>query len=246
MGLKILIVDDETLARSRLRTLLGDCDEPCVDVIDEADNAVQAMGLVRSGDFDLVLIDIHMPGVDGLALAKALRQLPTGPHFIFVTATAKHAVQAFELEAVDYLTKPVRLKRLQQALQKVDRLLAHPVLNEVNGAVECLVIQDRGRCERVPLTDVVYLKAELKYVTLRTVEREHIFSGTLSDLEQKYAHLFVRVHRNALVARACVRSVERVVDPVEGDGWVVQLDGMEKPLPVSRRVFPAVRKALMG
>ena len=247
MGLKVLIVDDETLARSRLRTLLGDCTDPRVDAIGEAANAVQAMEHVQRGAFDLVLLDIHMPGVDGMALAGALRQLPSAPHFIFVTAHAEHAVQAFELEAVDYLTKPVRLERLQQALQKVDRLLVAAGNNDVAGgtAAECLVIQERGRSERVPLADVIYLKAELKYITVRTLEREHIFDGALSDLEQKYAHLFVRVHRNALVARSRVRAVEKVLDPVDGEGWVVRLDGVEERLSVSRRQLPAVREALM-
>jgi two-component system, LytTR family, response regulator AlgR len=246
MGLKVLIVDDETLARSRLRTLLGDCAEPRVDAIGEAANAVQAMELAQRGVFDLVLLDIHMPGVDGMTLAGALRKLPVPPHFIFVTAHAEHAVQAFELEAVDYLTKPVRLERLVQALQKVEKINAASGNIEVNSAVECLVIQERGRSERVPLTDVVYLKAELKYITVRTLDREHIYDGALSDLEQKYGHLFVRVHRNALVARSRVRAVEKVVDPVDGEGWVVRLDGVDERLSVSRRQLPAVREALMS
>lgn len=245
MGLKVLIVDDETLARSRLRTLLGDCTEPRVDTIGEAANAVQAMELVQRGAFDLVLLDIHMPGVDGMALAGALRQLPTPPKFIFVTAHAEHAVQAFELEALDYLTKPVRLERLQQALQKVERQLLAAGQVDAQSGVECLVIQERGRSERVPLADVIYLKAELKYITVRTIEKEHIFDGALSDLEQKYAHLFVRVHRNALVARGRVRAVEKVIDPVEGEGWVVRLDGVEERLSVSRRQLSAVREALL-
>jgi two-component system response regulator AlgR len=245
MGLKVLIVDDETLARSRLRTLLGDCTEPRVDTIGDAANAVQAMEHIQRGAFDLVLLDIHMPGVDGLALATALRQMPSAPRFIFVTAHAEHAVQAFELEAVDYLTKPVRLERLQQALQKVERLLAAAGTLESNNAVECLVIQERGRSERVPLADVIYLKAELKYITVRTTDKEHIFDGALSDLELKYAHLFVRVHRNALVARARVRAVEKVIDPVEGESWMVRLAGVEERLAVSRRQLSAVREALM-
>ena len=245
MGLKVLIVDDETLARSRLRTLLGDCSDPSVDTVGDAANAVQAMELIQRGAFDLVLLDIHMPGVDGLALAAALRQLPSAPHFIFVTAHAEHAVKAFELEAVDYLTKPVRLERLQQALQKVEKLLAAEGNLDAHSAVECLVIQERGRSERVPLADVIYLKAELKYITVRTSEKEHIFDGALSDLEQKYAHLFVRVHRNALVARARVRAVEKVNDPVEGEGWMVRLDGVDERLSVSRRQLSAVREALL-
>jgi two-component system, LytTR family, response regulator AlgR len=164
---------------------------------------------------------------------------------VFVTAHAEHAVRAFELEAVDYLTKPVRLERLKQALQKVEKQLAAAGQLDTNSAVECLVIQERGRSERVPLADVVYLKAELKYITVRTSEKEHIFDGALSDLEQKYAHLFVRVHRNALVARARVRAVEKVNDPVEGEGWMVRLDGVEERLSVSRRQLSAVREALL-
>lgn len=245
MGLRVLIVDDEALARSRLRTLLGDCTQPKVDAMGEAANAVQAMESIQRGAFDLVLLDIHMPGVDGLALAAALRQLPLAPRFIFVTAHAEHAVQAFELEAVDYLTKPVRLERLQQALQKVERQLAAGGAIDAHAPVECLVIQERGRSERVALSDVVYLKAELKYITVRTPEKEHIFDGALSDLEQKYAHLFVRVHRNALVARARVRALEKHSDPVEGEGWNVRLDGVDERLSVSRRQLAAVRDAMM-
>lgn len=247
MALKVLIVDDETLARSRLRTLLGDCHEPRVDVVGEAANAVQAMEQIRRSACDLVLLDIHMPGVDGMALAATLREMPTPPQIVFVTAHAEHAVQAFELEAVDYLTKPVRLERLQQALQKALRLrAAHGDSAEASGNAECLLIQERGRSERVALADVIYLKAELKYITVRTAEKEHIYDGALSDLEQKYAHLFVRVHRNALVARRAVRAVEKHNDPVEGEGWSVRLDGVNERLSVSRRQLSAVREALMS
>ena len=182
------------------------------------------------------------------ALAAALRELNAPPAIVFVTAHAEHAVQAFELEAVDYLTKPVRLERLQQALQKVQRLLsaADGGQPEVQGLGEALIIQERGRSERVALADIIYLKAELKYITVRTAEKEHIYDGALSDLEQKYAHLFVRVHRNALVSRRAVRAVEKHNDPVEGEGWTVRLDGVEERLAVSRRQLAAVREALVG
>eukprot|EP01041_Mallomonas_annulata_P034913 gene34913-57776_t len=122
LEIPVLIVDDELLARSRLRTLLSECSEPRVDVVGEAGNAVQAMEQIQRTGCDLVLLDIHMPGVDGMALAKTLRELAAPPAVVFITAHAEHAVQAFELEAVDYLTKPVRRERLQQALQKVQRL----------------------------------------------------------------------------------------------------------------------------
>ena len=248
MALKVLIVDDEPLARSRLRTLLGDCTEPRAEVVGEAGNAVQAMENIQRSGCELVLLDIHMPGVDGIALAAALRELNAPPAIVFVTAHAEHAVQAFELEAVDYLTKPVRLERLQQALQKVQRLLsaADGGQPEVQGLGEALIIQERGRSERVALADIIYLKAELKYITVRTAEKEHIYDGALSDLEQKYAHLFVRVHRNALVARRCVRAVEKHNDPIDGEGWTVRLDGVDERLSVSRRQLAAVREALIG
>lgn len=248
MALKVLIVDDEPLARSRLRTLLGDCTEPRAEVVGEAGNAVQAMENIQRSGCELVLLDIHMPGVDGIALAAALRELNAPPAIVFVTAHAEHAVQAFELEAVDYLTKPVRLERLQQALQKVQRALsaADGGQPEVPGLGEALIIQERGRSERVALADIIYLKAELKYITVRTAEKEHIYDGALSDLEQKYAHLFVRVHRNALVARRCVRAVEKHNDPIDGEGWTVRLDGVDERLSVSRRQLAAVREALIG
>ena len=246
MALKVLIVDDEALARSRLRTLLGDCTDPRSDVVGEAGNAVQAMEQIQRMPCDLVLLDIHMPGVDGMALAANLRNLVSPPQVIFVTAHAEHAVHAFELEAADYLTKPVRLERLQQALQKVERLRVAGDGADASGTAESLLIQERGRSERVALSDVIYLKAELKYITVRTAEKEHIFDGALSELEQKYAHLFVRVHRNALVARRCVRAVEKHHDPVEGEGWTVRLDGCDERLAVSRRQLAAVRESLMG
>jgi two-component system, LytTR family, response regulator AlgR len=246
MALKVLIVDDETLARSRLRTLLGDCTDPRTEVVGEAGNAVQAMEQMQRTPCDLVLLDIHMPGVDGMALAANLSSLVSPPRVVFVTAHAEYAVHAFELEAADYLTKPVRLERLQQALQKVERLRAAGDTTDASGVAESLLIQERGRSERVALTDVIYLKAELKYITVRTAEKEHIFDGALSELEQKYAHLFVRVHRNALVARRRVRAVEKHHDPVEGEGWTVRLDGCDERLAVSRRQLAAVRESLMG
>ncbi len=246
MALKVLIVDDEAPARSRLRTLLGECTEPRADVVGEASNAVQAMDHIQRVPCDLVLLDIRMPGVDGVQLAGTLRGLAKPPAVVFVTAYEEHAVQAFELEAADYLTKPVRRERLQQALQKVQRLRSAADGAQDAGLPESLIIQERGRSERVALADVIYLKAELKYITVRTADKEHIYDGALSDLEQRYSHLFVRVHRNALVSRRAVRAVEKHNDPVDGEGWTVRLDGVEERLAVSRRQLAAVREALMG
>jgi len=245
MNLQVLVVDDELLARSRLRTLLADCASPPVTIAGEAGNASQAMELLRRVAFDAVLLDIHMPGADGVALAQALRALPNPPAIVFVTAHAEHAVAAFELEAVDYLTKPVRLERLQSALQKVERVrsVARMAPQSETGP-EILLIQDRGRTERVPLPEVLYFKAELKYITVRTASRSYILDASLTELEERHPGQFLRVHRNALVARRAVRALEKHYDPEEGEGWALRLNGIDELLAVSRRQLSAVREAL--
>ena len=242
--LRVLIVDDESLARSRLRTLLGDCASPALSVEGEAANATQAVELLRRQSFDLALLDIHMPGADGLTLAQTLRSLPRAPAVVFVTAHAEHAVQAFDLEAVDYLTKPVRLERLQQALQKVERALRSQADGATPAAGDSLLIQERGRTERVPLAEVLYFKAELKYITVRTPAKTYILDGSLSELEDKHGGDFLRIHRNALVARRAVRALEKHMDPEEGEGWAVRLRGIDEVLSVSRRQLAAVREAI--
>jgi two-component system response regulator AlgR len=246
MTLKVLVVDDEALARSRLRTLLGDCSAPAVTVEGEAANATQAIELLRRHSFDVALLDIHMPGADGLTLAQTLRTLPKAPAVVFITAHAEHAVQAFELEAVDYLTKPVRLERLQAALQKVERTIEYLRGPMPNLPVNVLIIQERGRTLRVPLAEVLYLKAELKYVTVRTADKSYILDGSLSELEEKYKTQFMRIHRNALIARRAVRALEKHVDPEEGEGWAVRLHGVDELLFVSRRQVAAVREAIVN
>lgn len=246
MALKVLIVDDELLARSRLRTLLGDCSQPLAHVAAEAANAAQAVAWLQHHVVDVALIDVHMPGADGLTLAASLSALPRPPAVVFVTAHAEHALQAFELDAVDYLTKPVRLERLQMALQKVKRVTPAATTRAPDASEEVLVIQERGRTERVPLSDVLYLKAELKYITVRTPTRSFILEGALSDLEERFGNRFLRIHRNALIARRAVRALEKYHDPVEGEGWAVRLDGVDECLFVSRRQLAAVREALSG
>ena len=241
MTLNVLVVDDENLARSRLKSLLADCTQPAACVVGEAADARQAVALLQQHAVDAVLLDIHMPGMDGLDLARTLRALPHPVAVVFVTAYAEHAVQAFEIEAVDYLTKPVRLERLQLSLQKIERNAKIDHRLEADLTDDVLVIQERGRTERVPLTAVVYLKAELKYITVRSVSRSYLLEGSLSELEQRYASRFMRVHRNALVARQTVLALEKYHDPVEGDGWALRLDGVDELLPVSRRQLAAVR-----
>ncbi len=246
--MNILIVDDEALARSRLRTLLADCADTCRTTVAEASNAAETMALLGPTGgraFDLVLLDIHMPGQDGLALAHTLQTLPQPPAVVFVTAHADHAVSAFELDAVDYLTKPVRRERLQQALAKVQRgsRAPTPTTPSVQDG-DTLLIQDRGRTERLPLAEVLYFKAEQKYVTVRTATRSYIMDGALSDLETRFAPRFLRIHRNALVARRALRALEKHYDPEEGEGWAVRLLGSTELLIVSRRQVAAVREEL--
>lgn len=243
-ALKVMLVDDESLARSRLRSLMSDCIQPLALVQAEAASAVQAMELLKHHPIDVVLLDIHMPGIDGLALAQSVRELAHPPAVIFVTAFAEHAVKAFELEAIDYLTKPVRLERLQTALHKAQRFLQDRVRNAPE-AEDVLIIQERSRTERVPLHQVVYFKAELKYITVRTTSRSYIMDGALNDLEQKYASEYVRIHRNALIAKRSVRSLEKQYDPLEGECWAVKLHGVDDKLIVSRRQLSHVRE-LMG
>jgi two-component system response regulator AlgR len=168
---------------------------------------------------------------------------------VFVTAPAEHALAAFELEAVDYLTKPVRRERLQAALQRVaQRLQSRPPPQPLDDS-QVLVISERGRVLRLPLDEVLYLKAELKYVTLRTANRSYVLDETLSELEQRLGERFLRVHRNALVSRAAVRALERRAVAGSDDegnevGWAVQVAPLGEWLAVSRRQVSAVREAL--
>jgi len=243
-ALRVLVVDDEALARARLSTLLGDCRNPAATVQAQAANAVQAMELLQHQRFDVALLDIHMPGADGLTLAQSLKPLAQPPALIFVTAHTEHAVQAFELEATDYLTKPVRLERLQSALQKAERYLLSRGTAPVAEPEDVLIIQDRNRTERIPLGEVIYFKAELKYITVRTAARHYILDGSLNELEEKYADRFLRIHRNALIAKRAARALEKHHDPEEGEGWAVRLDGVGELLFVSRRQLAAVREML--
>jgi two-component system, LytTR family, response regulator AlgR len=250
--LNVLIVDDEQLARHRLRTLLGDCTQPMATVGGEAKNATEAMALLQQVQFDAILLDIHMPGGDGLALARSLKSLPyfqtNPPAIVFITAHTEHAVEAFELTATDYLTKPVRLERLQNSLQKIEHFRQSirrpdPESTSKKGD-DVLVIQDRGVTERLPLAEVLYLKAELKYISVRTALKTHILEGSLNDLEARYPNHFLRVHRNALVATHAIRALEKHFDPDEGDGWAVRLSGIDDLLMVSRRQLTAVKEVI--
>lgn len=245
--LRTLIVDDEALARLRLRTLLAEVADPAVLIVGEAADAAQALELLRREPCELVLLDIRMPGRDGMQLAAALQALPQPPSVVFVTAHGGHALRAFELDAVDYLTKPVQRARLAAALKRVVQR-RWPVESQPTplDEVPMLVVNDRGRVLRVPVAEVLVLKAEQKYVTLRTARESHLLDDSLTDLEQRLGGGFVRIHRNALVAAHAVRELQR---RPAGDGsgdetWAVRVAPLDEWLPVSRRQLPFVREAL--
>ena len=256
--LRILIVDDEALARLRLRSLLEACREPRVEVVGEAGDAQSALQLLQDQQCDLVLLDIRMPGRDGLQLAGALRTMARGPLVVFVTAHGHHALRAFELDAVDYLTKPVQRDRLQAALQRAaQRRWPAGTVPAALDDTPVLVVSDRGRVLRIPVTEVLVLKAELKYVTLRTAGHSHLLDESLTELEQRLGNGFIRIHRNALVAGHAVRELQRrsgkpksMADGGEGEGeaegWAVRVAPLDEWLPVSRRQVAAVREALAG
>ena len=234
--LRVFIVDDEPPARSRMRELLSDiAGEVPTQVIGEAKNGLEALDQLPASGAAVVFLDIQMPGMSGLEVARHLALLPAAPAIVFVTAHDQHALEAFELNALDYLMKPVRTGRLIAALNKAAGGRA-PDRERLGEAAE------RNRIVLVAMAEIVYLKAEQKYVTIRTRAREHLVEESLVSLEREFAQLFVRVHRNCLVARSAIRGFERIA-AAEGDEshWQVVLDGVEERLPVSRRQWPLVR-----
>jgi two-component system response regulator AlgR len=245
MSIRVLIVDDEAYARMRLRALIGETAEPACTVVGEAENALQALHWLARQPADLVLLDIGLPGESGLALAGRIRATACAPAVVFVTAHAEHALAAFELDAVDYLTKPVRAERLQAALQRVaQRRVVRPPSDGPT-----LVVSDRGRVLRLPLAEVLYLRAELKYVTLRTIDSSYVLDDALADLEARLGEGFIRIHRNAVVALSAVRELgkppqtDAEIDQ-DGDAWAVRLAPADEWLAVSRRQLAMVRQAL--
>jgi two-component system response regulator AlgR len=241
-ALKVFIVDDEAPARERLRELLGDiAEEVPTSVVGEARHGVEAVELVPGSDAQVVLLDIKMPGMGGLEVARHLSALEQAPRIVFVTAHDQHAVQAFELNALDYLLKPVRAERLAAALRKATVPEQEQLAKAAEAPREYLSVTERNRIVLVPVRDILFLRAEQKYVTVRTREREHLIEEPLIALEREFAVRFVRIHRNCLVARTAIRSVERVPGEEDEGHWLVVLDGLDERLPVSRRQWPLLR-----
>lgn len=240
LPLTVFVVDDEAPARKRLMELLADCNSQIpLECVGEASNGVEALEKMAELQPDVVLVDIRMPQMDGIELARHLRKLPNPPAIIFTTAYDTYAVKAFELHAMDYLLKPIRLGRLYDALsharnaippsiEVLQELLPEPRKN--------LSIHERGKIVLIPVEEVLYLRAEQKYVTVRTTEREYLIEESLSMLEKEHAARFVRIHRNCLVARQAIEGFEKVTDSENGEShWTVRLKGLEEKLPISRR-----------
>ena len=242
--LRILVVDDEAPARARLKDLLADCaTQTPLEVVGEASTARGALDLLATTGANVILLDIRMPEMDGIELAQHLQKLPEPPAIIFTTAYDAYAIRAFEVHAIDYLLKPIRGARLQEALARAQtaRAPSPEALREMSKAAPAfLSAQERGRIHLIPIKDVVYLKAELKYVTVRTAGREYLIEDALARLEQEYPELFLRVHRNCLISRAAVRGFERGSGESEGQ-WVAVLDGCDEKIAVSRRQQHIVR-----
>ncbi|HZN25022.1 MAG TPA: LytTR family DNA-binding domain-containing protein [Burkholderiales bacterium] len=244
-ALRVFIVDDEAPARARLKDLLADCSaEMPLEVVGEAANGREALNALVDTPADVVLLDIRMPEMDGIELAQHLQKLVEPPAIVFTTAYDAYAINAFEVHALDYLLKPIRAGRLKEALgraQATRKATAAAFRDVRKDAPAFLSAQERGRIHLIPIDDVIYLKAELKYVTVRTAEREYLIEEALARLEQDYAERFVRVHRNCLVARAAIRGFERGSGDAEGS-WLALLDGCDEKIPVSRRQQHIVRE----
>lgn len=240
--LNILITDDEAPARSRLRDLLGDIDN--VHVIAEAKNGKEALNFATELKPDIVLLDIRMPEMDGIEAAQHLQKLPKPPAIIFTTAFDNYAIQAFDMNAVDYLLKPIRFERLQTALQKARTLLPQQLtaLTPLSPQRTHLSITERSRILLVPIADIIYLRAELKYITVRTTEREYLIEESLTHLEQEFGNIFIRLHRNCLVANAYIIGYEKPNHDEHGEKqWVALLKNVPETIAVSRRQQHLIR-----
>jgi two-component system, LytTR family, response regulator AlgR len=240
--LRIVIADDEAPARSRLRDLLADCAASLpLEIVGEAASGPQALDMVDKHRADVVLLDIRMPGMDGIETAQHLRKFERPPVVIFTTAFDAYALKAFEVHAIDYLLKPIRAARLLEALSTARSTVAPKAaaLAEMRRAPRtALSSSERGKVTLIPVADIIYLRAELKYVTVRTRAREYLVEESLTRLEEEFGERFVRAHRSCLVARAAIRGFERG----RGAGhWEVLLNGCDERIAVSRRQQHIVR-----
>ncbi len=240
--MKVLIVDDEKLARDRLRELLTEIGGHVI--VGEAMNGNEAVERAAQLKPDVLLMDIRMPGMDGLEAAMHLMGLDNPPSVIFTTAYDQHALHAFEVNAVDYLLKPIRKERLSLALAKAHQLTLKQ-LQQINQAQEQpsarthISVHLRGNIRLVPVQDILFFMADSKYVTVRTPSEEHLIEDSLVNLEKEFGEkAFLRIHRNALVATSYIKGIEKS----SAGTWQVSLKGLDRKLDVSRRHAASVRR----
>jgi two-component system response regulator AlgR len=233
--MRVLIVDDESPARERLRSML--VENGTFEVAGEAANGEQALDLVDRLQPDIVLLDVRMPGIDGLEVARHLATMPEPPAVIFTTAFDEYALQAFESEAVAYLLKPIRAEKLQAALAKAARL-TRPQLQQIANATResnrrtHIGVRGRDGLKLIPLDEVLCFQADQKYTTVRHAKGEDLIEDSLKMLEEEFSPGFLRVHRNALVN---TKYLERIARDASGQHFV-HLRGMAESLEVSRRM----------
>jgi two-component system response regulator AlgR len=240
--MKILIVDDEPLARQRLRGVIEEL--AAGDVVAEGSNGEQAIQLCESYEPDVVLLDIRMPGMDGIEAAQHIMKLEAPPAIIFTTAYDEYAIQAFETHVVDYLLKPIRKQRLQEALTAATRLTRA----QMQGLSEDAMGDSRqhisarlgGELRLIPIEDICYFMAEHKYVTVRHREGTVLIEESLKSLEKEFEERFLRVHRNALVSIECIAALEKD----RAGGHKIKLRDLDDTIEVSRRHLPVVRKMM--
>jgi two-component system response regulator AlgR len=239
--MNVLIVDDEQLARQRLRHMLSTMD---YKVIGEAETGEQALKQSQLNHPDIVLMDIRMPGMDGLEAASYINRLDNPPAIIFTTAYSDHALSAFENHAVDYLLKPIKQDLLLKALEAAKRVTRAQLSNlratTDDGARSKICVKIRGALELVPAEDIIYFKADQKYVTLRTADHEYLIEEALKALETEFANRFLRIHRNALVA---VDRINGLAKNKEGHACITFTE-VDDLLEVSRRHLPDIRSRL--
>ncbi len=245
--MKILIVDDEPLARALLRSLMDEIGAP-YEVAGEAENGADALQKCAATGADLVLMDIDMPGMDGLTAAARLAESPTPPAVIFTTAYSDHALEAFEGSAVDYLLKPIRLARLRKALEKAHALNRAQIqaiaqAREKEQATDRYICASiRGGIRRIPVAEIIYFIADQKYVSAYYQGNEVLLEEPLCSFEERFGEQFIRIHRNALVSSRHLMGIEK-----NRDGQAVaRLHGTHQRLPISRRHLPRIRQWLKG
>lgn len=240
--MNVLIVDDEQLARQRLRKLLTASGE--YQVVGEAETGEDALRKTQRSHPDVVLMDIRMPGMDGIEAASYINRMDKPPAIIFTTAYSEHALKAFEAHAIDYLLKPIKQSRLESALDAAKRMnkaqLSKLREDETGGARQKICVKSRGSLELIPIEDIIYFKAEQKYVTLRTADQEYLIEESLKLLEQEFSYQFIRIHRNALVANNMLRGLTKN----NGGHVCIQFSEIDDLLEVSRRHLLLIRNIL--